>query len=80
MKNISSYFKLCLVLACLSFLACSDDNSIQNFPGGTSAQLLPIKISGEKNGGQKVFVYDDYVCLQAKVHQSHLSVLYFKPS
>lgn len=60
MKNISSYFKLCLVLACLSFLACSDDNSIQNFPGGTSAKLLPVKISGEKNGGQTVFVYDDY--------------------
>lgn len=60
MKNISSYFKLCLVLVYLLFVACSDDNSIQNFPGGTSAQLLPVKISGEKNGGQKVFVYDDY--------------------
>ena len=60
MRNINLYFKLCLVLVFLFMVACSDENRMHNFPGGTSARLLPVKVSGEKNGGQTILIYDNY--------------------
>lgn len=60
MKNIGLFFRVCFILIfTLSTAACSDDDAIINFPGGTEAKLIPVKIYGEKNGGITSFTYDD---------------------
>ena len=41
---------------------------------------LNISIHPKHWSDNKKMVLASHVCLQAKVHQSHLSVLYFKPS
>ncbi|SHF84644.1 hypothetical protein [Dysgonomonas macrotermitis] len=55
---------LLLVLCFFSFsflmLSCSDDdNSNDNFPGGTSAKLLPVKVKGDRGIKEASYEYDD---------------------
>lgn len=59
MKKLRLLFAFCTALLLLSMSACSDDDSVQEWPGGTTAKLLPVKIYGKDNGGMRAFEYDD---------------------
>lgn len=67
MKNLSFLLTLCVSLLLL-MSACSDDDDMQEWPGGTSAKLLPVKISGKVNGNQQVFEYDNDNRLTAEIY------------
>ena len=57
---------------------------VENREGTVYYQLIHNRVTRQINTDYKIFPGEwnkrSAVCLQAKVHQSHLSVLYFKPS
>lgn len=59
MKKLRSLFAFCTAFLLLSISSCSDDDSVQEWPGGTTAKLLPVKIYGKDNGGMRAFEYDN---------------------
>lgn len=59
MKKINLLLVLLVILGLSVATSCTDDD-VQEWPGGTAAMLLPVKIVGEDNGNQEVYVYDEY--------------------
>lgn len=58
MKKYKLLSMFCLISIAFCLVSCSDDDDIQNFPGGTKARLLPVRISTDDGSSEYLFQYD----------------------